>query len=237
MTERGAVATGGRLDEAPRAVARLRTETRDLHTLTEGTGLARAMVRGAMSRRQYVTQLAAYLRIHTALDAALESRAVRGLGAGERARQLSHDLASLAHIEPAHPPSLDAALTDLEARIASEERAAVLGRLYVMEGSSLGAAILFPRLKASLQLEDDAMTYYRGHGADTIPKWRVFSDRLNEALAKGGADEAIAAARDMFARIATIFDAVWVAEAPAVTPIMRTKPPLEIVGRDSHVRG
>jgi heme oxygenase (biliverdin-IX-beta and delta-forming) len=55
---------------------------------------------------------------------------------------------------------------------------AALGALYVLEGSTLGGAVI-GRHVARLHGEDVPLAYYAGRGRDTGPLWRGFRERLD----------------------------------------------------------
>lgn len=213
-------------------MARLRTETRELHTATERTELAQAMIRGSFTRPQYVTQLAAYRRIHQALEASLAASsdgAVRGAyrSSMDKVALLDADLGYLADVPVLRSPALEEALSAILAHAtvapstgpeAELSAARLLGMLYVLEGSSLGAAFLLPRLKAGLGLEDEGIRYYAGYGPRTGAEWAAFSARMNESLvAPAAKDAAVDAARDLFRHIGVLFEAIWAAAHPTAS--------------------
>ena len=191
---------------------RLKAETRTEHQATEGTALAVAMFRGTLSRAEYEAQLAGYLAMHLALEEAV-ARSPRlsavVTGASKSAR-LRSDLRALgAALTREASPSTARAVDGFSTRVSSSGAPELLGTIYVFEGSALGAAILFPRLQASLGLADDALSYYRGDGAATMDRWRRFGERMNLALPDPGEQErALAAARATFVDIRALFESI-----------------------------
>ena len=203
------------------AMERLRAETSEEHEATEATALSRAMLAGSVSPEAYKAQLRAYHQVHHALErslgaAAKESPAVRAVveQVGKKTPVLSDDLDRLAEVVAADSPALRAAVAALVRVVSQVDEAALLGALYVLEGSSLGATVLLPRLQQALGLKDEGLSYYRGHGAETRSRWNAFGERMDEALAAPAAQEvAIASARTTFAGLRAIFDAISAAPA------------------------
>jgi heme oxygenase len=68
---------------------------------------------------------------------------------------------------------------------------AALGALYVLEGSTLGGAVIGRRV-ARLHGEGVPLAYYAGRGRATGPLWRAFRERL-DGLPEGQAAAAFAA--------------------------------------------
>ena len=199
---------------------RLKAETRPEHTATERTELARAMLHGTMTVEQYRAQLAAYRVIHGALEQRLGSsadgraRAVWHPDQGKVAA-LDRDLAALGDTGAVESRVHDVA-ANAAAWISSLEGSGLLGVIYVLEGSSLGAAILYPRLKEGLGLGEDALSYYRGYGMETMDRWRGFGARMNAAFAEADVESeaVLAAARRMFVVIRDLFDAIVHPQTP-----------------------
>ena len=190
---------------------RLKSETREEHTATERTELARAMLHGTMSRAEYKAQLLAYRSIHEAIDRGLARSSVASAIAGEssKAGRLAADLDALAGLAYVRGPSVEEATRSLVLLIDGADAAALLGIVYVMEGSSLGAAILYPRIEAALELPPEAMSYYRGDGSVTLDRWKAFGARMNVGLALPEQQaRALAAARLTFAHIRRLFEAI-----------------------------
>jgi heme oxygenase (biliverdin-IX-beta and delta-forming) len=128
------------------------------------------------------------------LEAALERTGVAGLFADwpERSRR-DAITADLARLEGEIRPM---------AEIAPLSRNAVLGTMYVLEGSRLGARYLLRTIAASADpLIAEARGYLR-HGTGQ-PLWRSFLARLErEPMTEDDAAEAIAGARQAFAMFA-----------------------------------
>jgi heme oxygenase len=195
---------------------RLRAETRAQHIATEAVPFSTAILGGTLSRDAYSCQLAAYLPVYRALEAAISN-----------ARHPA--LAEVWTEDMRRTPLLEADLDELRVGIASERAAqadgeamarwiaeladrdpiAILGVLYVMEGSTLGGAVLRRHLAAAFGLTDAGLRYYSPYGRHPKPHWVAFSARMNRAItADADADRVVAAASEGFVRIGRILSAL-----------------------------
>lgn len=168
----------------------LKVETRDLHARTE-----RAFARFDLTRREaYGEFLLAQATALLPLEAALT-----GQGAGDaledwplraRGELLRADLAALGLSEP---------LPQAEPRFANPDQ--LLGALYVLEGSKLGARLLLARVLAAHPAAAGA-TAFLAHGSDPArtAAWPSFLARLEAAPCSAArAAEALAGATAAFA--------------------------------------
>ena len=93
------------------------------------------------------------------------------------------------------------------------EPVALLGILYVIEGSTLGGALLRKHLAASFALTDAGLRYYTPYGSHPKPHWVAFSARMNELdLTDVEADAVVAAAGETFDRIGQILVSIGLGE-------------------------
>ena len=77
--------------------------------------------------------------------------------------------------------------------------AAMMGALYVTEGSTLGAQLICRRLAQSLHLtQDNGANFFAGHGERTGPKWRSFTTALCEIATPENQSLVIASAIETF---------------------------------------
>lgn len=77
-----------------------------------------------------------------------------------------------------------------------------LGVAYVLEGSTLGGAVLARRLGAQLGLAPSALRYLHGYGERTGERWRAFVQALDDAaLDEEGVESAARAAEATFAHL------------------------------------
>lgn len=204
-------------------VAHLRAATRALHTATERRPFPRALARGALSRDDYARHLVGYLGIWADLERRIahhESSVVRHVWSPQRARValLEADLADLGVVVSA------SAVRDALARDPSPPRSegALLGRLYVLEGSTLGGTVLAPILARSLGLRPEHMRYYHPFGERTRAMWAQMVSLLDEALDDGERlRDAAESARATFQHVGDVLDAAL--DAPAgLAPESRT---------------
>ena len=203
------------------AMDQLREGTQGEHEATEATDLSRSILAGTISREAYKAQLRAYHQVHHALERSLDaaarlSPALRAVvdEAGRKTPVLSDDLDYLADVVALDSADLRAAVAELVRFVNQVSPPVPLGALYVLEGSSLGATVLLPRLQEALGLRKQGLAYYRGHGAQTRSRWTTFGERMDAALADDAARaQAVAAARTTFAGLRNVFDAISAAQA------------------------
>ncbi|MCB9262851.1 MAG: biliverdin-producing heme oxygenase [Flavobacteriales bacterium] len=79
-----------------------------------------------------------------------------------------------------------------------------IGRMYVVEGSTLGGAVIEKQLKLNANLEGCSFHFYGGYGQNLIPFWKEFIGYLNE-ISDDGKDAAIAEAKQTFAHMEQCF--------------------------------
>lgn len=171
---------------------RLREETRREHLCLEGqVDVERRLV----SRETYRALLERMYGFQAAIEEPLLAALPPDLGLDLAKRRhvpaLRRDLSYLG----SDPDSLPMA-----APLNILSRARALGAMYVMEGSTLGGQIISRMIRDRLGLTfETGASYYAGYGPENGPMWREFGAAADAWLARhGGADEAIAAARDTF---------------------------------------
>jgi heme oxygenase len=200
---------------------RLKAETRPEHLATERTELAQAILYGRLTVPEYKAQLLAFHDVHEAIDRAVARTARTREVAGPSARtpRLASDIEALASVADLRGPAFEEASASLVAHVDGADEAQLLGIVYVMEGSTLGAAILYPRIKEHLALPDEAMSYYCGDGSASLDRWRAFGARMNASLLDAGEqDRAVEAARATFVALRLLFDAIRPPSADAERP-------------------
>ena len=77
--------------------------------------------------------------------------------------------------------------------------AALVGILYVTEGSTLGGQIIRRILKTKLGLEDSHMRFYRGYDEQTLDYWHGFRIKASEIIPEPEYTVATERAKDTFA--------------------------------------
>ncbi|MBK5096425.1 MAG: biliverdin-producing heme oxygenase [Gemmatimonadetes bacterium] len=196
----------------------LRDTTRALHTEAESRPLQRAMAKGTLPPGAYVMYLGQLRHLHesleTSLDAVLQSHpGLAGLFTDDRRRvpDLDRDLAAFdvfPETIPVLPPTVEfiSRVEDL----ADSDPVALLGPLYVLEGSTNGGKFLARVLERSLQIEDRAGLSYMDPYGDRQPEmWAEFKRLANQVeLTPDQLDAVTEAACDTFRAIAAISDTV-----------------------------
>jgi len=77
---------------------------------------------------------------------------------------------------------------------------ALLGAMYVMEGSTLGGQIIARHVAEALHLtQGRGDAFFRGHGSQTGPYWKEFCEVLKTNVPDDQTDTVIASAKAMFA--------------------------------------
>lgn len=81
-------------------------------------------------------------------------------------------------------------------------RAAAFGAMYVIEGSSLGGAVIARRVEQALKFDaTNGCAFFHTYGSDRGAMWRSFRGRLEEFAATAHEEEIISAAQATFERM------------------------------------
>jgi heme oxygenase (biliverdin-IX-beta and delta-forming) len=199
-TRDGATDDGERVTDDVDVLRRLRTETAAEHEAVEGT---LDLLSPDLSRDRLVGVLTRMHGFWQAAEAGLEDWAGGHPDDAARvdwpARRRSHlfaaDLAALGAAAPSPRPELPA-VPDTDA---------ALGRLYVLEGSSLGGVFIDRHLATLPQLASAGrMSCFSPYGERTGAMWHAFRSVTRARVAAGGdAGRLVAAARQTFGALAT----------------------------------
>lgn len=73
-----------------------------------------------------------------------------------------------------------------------------MGRMYVIEGSTLGGAVIEKQLKLNPNLEGSSFHFYGGYGPNLMPFWKSFLAELNSVESEEAHTEAILWAKKCF---------------------------------------
>ncbi|WP_299960367.1 biliverdin-producing heme oxygenase [uncultured Modestobacter sp.] len=206
-----AIDDGDRVDDRD-VLRRLRTETAAEHQAVEDTldlldaDLTRERLVGALTRMHGF-----WLAAEAGLDAWAAAHPADAAEVDWAARRRSHlfaaDLAALgAPAAVDRTPLPDVADTDQ-----------ALGRLYVLEGSSLGGVFIDRHLATLPQLSGTArLSCFSPYGARTGQMWHAFRTvtRHRVTAAGGDADRLVAAARETFGTLARWCGAAGPEQAP-----------------------
>lgn len=81
-----------------------------------------------------------------------------------------------------------------------DSRAAAMGALYVMEGSTLGGKIICKTIRENLGLPDhNGLSFFNGYGAETGSKWKTFLQVLDGFSETPEEETIVQSARAVFA--------------------------------------
>ncbi len=190
---------------------RLRAETRAQHLATEAIPFSSSILDGSLTREAYAGQLAAYVPVHGAIESAVAegNPALAMVWSDDMMRTplLASDLAAL-RVDTSRTSEATAegeAMAAWIAALAARDPVSVLGVLYVMEGSTLGGAVLRHHISRAFDLTDAGLRYYSPYGTGPKPHWVAFGERMNAAVTSDAdADRVVAAAGEAFDRIGRI---------------------------------
>jgi heme oxygenase len=209
------------LAPAPTIMARLRAETRSQHDAAEAIPFSASILAGSLPLASYAAQLAAYVPVHRVLESAIgcggHPALARAWDPSMRRVELLHaDLAALGFSHGSMPDSTRATSHAFAAWIeetAWSEPVALLGVLYVLEGSTLGGAFLRKNLAAAFSLTDAGLRYYGPYGIHPKPHWVAFSARMNELdLTDAECEAVVHAAQATFDRIGQVLVSIGLSE-------------------------
>lgn len=193
---------------APPLLARLRDDTRAHHERLEALV---PVLDPSLTQAGYAAVLAAMRDVYAPLEAAiagLADAAALGLDLAARRKTpwLDADLAALAR-RGVRPPA-SGWIVAADALPATD--AAALGALYVVEGATLGGALVVRRTAPMLGLApDDGCRFFDSYGEARGTRWREFREAVErfELAAPEAADAVVAAALATFAAMIDRFAA------------------------------
>jgi heme oxygenase len=205
-------------DEKPCVMDRLRSETRPHHDRAEQSGFGTLVMDGGLQLELYVAHLTAWRRLLSHLETALRT------SDDQIVQEVWHE--GLAKV-PALDADIDALssgglkLNDATAKavasfismiddLAERDPTALLGILYVLEGSTMGGSVMKPRIADQLELENDrGLSYYGVYGNQVGVHFKAFRSTMAEAANGSGAEDRIVdAAKDTFDGVSAILFAI-----------------------------
>jgi heme oxygenase len=203
---------------APSLAADLKSETRDQHTRAERHPIQAAIVAGQISRREYARLVAQNRHLHEALEHALDHAATRDPRVAtvfaphhRRLANYDNDLASLGlpDADRAALPHVVAASQWLQG-LAQRTPIAVLGALYVIEGSTNGGQFLSRILSKALGVTNTkGLSALDPHADRTRELWAQFRASVDALeVSDIERDQIISTARETFDRMGQIMDDV-----------------------------
>jgi heme oxygenase len=198
-------------------MATLRAETRALHEQLMGLPYFAALTSREGELTSYVGHLRAMAIVHGAMDRELPRLADHAVVSVWRPELAATELLKRDHafFRARHIPDIPRALDEALAVVANirrrrvEDPASLLGYLYVLEGSRLGAPTLRALVARAFDPEElGELAYLTGEGGDEA-RWASFCARMI-AVVDDEAVEArvVAAAREAFAGLVAMFGAL-----------------------------
>lgn len=205
------------------AAAALKTETGDHHRRAEGSPFQRSLVKGTLPIGGYTGWLEQMRVVYRVLEAELTVATVGDRYAallGSRWRRTPELLADLSHFgRPADPipvPATRAFIAQLE-RWGREKSAALIGVLYVLEGSTNGSRHIARNLRKAYGLNVFGLGYLDPYGEAQTTEWAQFKAALDVAIPAGDLPAVTAGAIAAFEAVTDIGE-----ELRHVTPETRT---------------
>lgn len=195
-----------------------RATTRDHHAIDHHPLLA-PLLRRELSLEHYRRVLQSFLWIYTPLDEPLRLGLQRHGGdtrfrPSERLAWLSEDLASLAS-------EADATINPLTGWCVPpiETPAALVGALYVVEGSTLGGQLIGRVVGDNLGINPSyGGRFFHGHGEQTRAHWEAFWELAHRIVPASQHDACAQAARKMFSALHEAFTLAhghWRSQTPS----------------------
>ena len=186
---------------------RLRRDTRHAH---DSLDASLDLIGPPLRLAQFIRLLGRFHALHRAVEPALAASLEPSLLAGRgKLAALEHDLrlcgADTTDVITSAAPNLPP-LTD---------RAAALGALYVIEGSTLGGRIIARHLRQENVIPPDALRYFDIYGGQTGEMWRIICRALDAIVDSEEAERSVRMAIAMFGMVqAWMASAHWRDPAP-----------------------
>ncbi len=197
----------------------LKAATQPTHRRLETAPFFSALAVCQLPLESYVGQLRALAVIHGVLEQALASCADARIGSiwNREMRKLpllQNDLRFFERRTVADvKEGVNAALKAAEQlRLLSVDRPlALLGCIYVLEGSTLGATVLRPLIaRAFLLTGDEGLAYLHNYGTEVQARWAQFQHRMNQlSLSAEERGQIVKAASDFFQQLDSVFRALY----------------------------
>jgi heme oxygenase len=202
-------------------MGRLRSATTEHHQRAEQRQLQRAMAKGTLPRPTYAAYLSQLFLVHQALELRLRELRDQTAAFGPvfqddqcREPNLRTDLsfygADVDAIEPA--PASSSIIARIE-QAANTHPVALLGMLYVLEGSNNGSKYIARSIARAYNIapgSPEGLSYLDPYGDNQRPRWEQFKQAM-DAITFNEVEQSliIDAAQAMFDAIADISDEVF----------------------------
>lgn len=161
---------------------KLKSETQEAHNKIEQSPLTRAIVEKSIRREEYAELLKRFLRFYAPCekrirDSSLWQAPALSLESRQKSPLLEEDLEFLGYA-----PGASQNLQDYGALPQLQEKEAILGYLYVVEGSTLGGQIMGRSIADHLGLaKGKGASFFNSYGKENLAKmWRSFQYFLED---------------------------------------------------------
>ncbi len=208
---------------------RIRQALAPSHAVVELTPFAQALAGGRVGRAEYAAGLRQMGHLHAALEAALAAAAPRHPAVAalydpakmDRSASIARDLEALGSHTVDAPDAPAARVADAAAGWAADKPWALLGALYVVEGSRMGSMVLARTVGKALGLDPrqpgTGLDYHTDGLATRPPDWKRFRQALADwPLTEQEADDVCHAAAVTMDGMVDLYAALPVASSVAV---------------------
>jgi heme oxygenase len=205
------------MSTATALMTRLKEATNEHHRRAEGRKLQQDLLAGGLARETFAAYLEQLLHVHRGLEARLarlasEYGALNAVFQEHQIREadLLADLEFYGHQNGPATEATQSLLSDFD-RWATESPVALLGALYVLEGSMNGNKFIARVLMREWSLEPGAgLRYLNPYGGDQPARWAAFRASVDtQELTPEQEAQIISAAQRTFDAIGAISDAVY----------------------------
>ena len=204
---------------APGLMARLKTETRSAHDDAESAPFMVSLMNGSLPVAEYGRAIAQLGLVRQRVEQLMENPALqedhmlRSVFRGHHVLS-SQFMQDAAHWNPAEQEPLPATqeyLDQLDAW-AKESPLSLLGAVYVLEGSNLGATVIRKRLTElhNLPADQPGLASLNAHGPELMNRWRQFVADMNALpLTAEQQDDVVNAASVTFRAVDAIHQGIY----------------------------
>ena len=189
--------------------AQLREQTSEHHQRAERSEFQQRFVRGKLPVSAYVAWLEQMLCVYQVLESQLSSGASTAAGLDvepwRRTEHLTRDLTYLRAADPVLPVNATRAFLQQLGHWAQSQPLALLGVLYVLEGSTNGSRFIAKSLRKAYNLGDaGGLAFMDPYGASQPERWRTFKAELDRAIPAAAAAGLIDTAKKTFDAVSAI---------------------------------
>lgn len=211
--------SGNTMNDRMLLMDRLRMETRQQHREVEAQLFFKGLAAGDLPLESYVGLLSALSVVYAALEHESPAATHPAVVAvwHDSMRRLSLLQRDLAYFKPRNLPEIPVAtlyaliLAEQIRHTAGDDPVALLGYLYVFEGSTLGGIVLRSQVERTFKLKDRAgLAYLSSYDKQVAASWQEFSRRMNAVqLSPFEHDRIVVTAHRAFTEIQPIIQALY----------------------------